>query len=497
MVCVKTSGTVLSTNHGNYIYSQKAYRIMHLPKQTILFFTISLLLISAAANAALTTTATITVKDPMALILVNDLPMACSASCPADCFYGFSACALDGDYTAQINYTHAGTNCDDSFLEPPYSELSPETVLYYCDLTAPTITDNYAYDGIWANTDQTVTLTPIDDASGIKEVKYCEGVNCTPDIVLASPYELDYTTDQNTTVRYQAWDNATAPGTPNPSLIGEYNVLLDKGAPITTCSDCALENPTVAGENTTFSPTCADGGSGCKNTTICADAACTVEYCNFDFGESDCSITTVECTADLDRPFWYYSCDNAHNCETIKGPSLYDIKKANGCSCTSPLECITNCVGGICWNMMPPSIDVSLEDATMYFGKTSRVIVTIKNKNPTSIEVPLYIGGFDDLKNWVWFTGHRTDEFRRSLISIVAPYETKAVSIDILGAKAGSYQIYVGPSTDYSEKYADMEIKIVHKSSGIFSTTPGLSGFSFIFLLVISLTIAMRGNKKV
>ncbi|MCK5234079.1 MAG: hypothetical protein KAJ91_04645 [Candidatus Aenigmarchaeota archaeon] len=144
-----------------------------------------------------------------------------------------------------------------------------------------------------------------------------------------------------------------------------------------------------------------------------------------------------------------------------------------------------------------PSVDINSEDVTMYSGKTTRVIVTIVNENPISFDVPLYIGGFDELKNWIWFTSHRTDEFKRSLNLVVGPYETTGVSIDILGADAGQYKMYVGPNTNYDEKYAEVNVNVVHQSTGIASTTPGLSGFSFIFLLAISLIIAMRGNKKV
>jgi hypothetical protein len=97
------------------------------------------------------------------------------------------------------------------------------------DWTPPTITDDYVNDSIWVNTDQTVTLTPSDATSGIKEVKYCEGAGCTPNIPLSSPYRLSYTIDQDTIVRYQAWDNAD-----NPSTIGEYNVKLDKTNPTAT-----------------------------------------------------------------------------------------------------------------------------------------------------------------------------------------------------------------------------------------------------------------------
>ena len=99
------------------------------------------------------------------------------------------------------------------------------------DITAPTITDNYANDGTWINLDQIVTLTPLDLLSYIGDVKSCEGVGCDPSIggILLSPYQLNYNSDQDTIVRYQVWDLAT-----NPSAIDWYNVKLDKTNPITT-----------------------------------------------------------------------------------------------------------------------------------------------------------------------------------------------------------------------------------------------------------------------
>jgi len=100
---------------------------------------------------------------------------------------------------------------------------------FYIDTTPPTITDNYEYDGVWVNEAQTVTLTPSDVTSGIKEVKYCQDTDCDPSTgtLLAYPYQLSYTADQITVVRYQAWDNAG-----NPSEIGEYIVKLDTASPI-------------------------------------------------------------------------------------------------------------------------------------------------------------------------------------------------------------------------------------------------------------------------
>ena len=106
------------------------------------------------------------------------------------------------------------------------NEETAKSQVLRLDKTAPTITDNYAYDGIWVNTDQTLALDPRDTPSGVKEVKYCTGDGCTPATALARPYELSYSADQDTVVRYRAFDQAN-----NPSLVSQFNMKLDKTAP--------------------------------------------------------------------------------------------------------------------------------------------------------------------------------------------------------------------------------------------------------------------------
>src|SRR3989344_8297054 len=128
------------------------------------------------------------------------------------------------------NYTYI-IYARDKYLDGTTIREITETGIIIRDITAPTITDDYANDGVWINLDQIVTLTPVDALSYIGDVKYCEGIACGPSTgtILGIPYQLNYNTDQNTIVRYQVWDLAT-----NPSIIGEYNVRLDKTAPVTT-----------------------------------------------------------------------------------------------------------------------------------------------------------------------------------------------------------------------------------------------------------------------
>ncbi|MCK4555491.1 MAG: hypothetical protein KAT83_02700, partial [Candidatus Aenigmarchaeota archaeon] len=330
-----------------------------------------------------------------------------------------------------------------------------------------------------------------------KSTQYCTDATntCVPSIAYTGSVPIS--AEGTTYFRYRSTDNAG-----NVQATVSRTVMIDKSPPVTTCVGCALPNPTPAGEDTTFSPGCADTYSGCKNTTICADASCSATYCGYDFGLS-CSIPTILCTYELEKPFWYYSCDNVGNCEAVAGPSIYDVKKTDGCECDASPECINDCAGGICGIWSEPSIDFELNGSglgissiTICFGKTFRIIVTITNTNPVSIDVPLHIDSFDELKNWVWFTGHRTDGHRRDLNVTVGPFETKRVSIDILGAKTGKYNMYIGPDADYQKKYTELEVKIIYKSRGIFSTTPGIGWSAFMFLIIAGLAITMYGTKR-
>lgn len=104
-----------------------------------------------------------------------------------------------------------------------------QSVEVQIDKTNPAVSDNYASSGAWVNADQAIGLNANDNLSGIAEVKYCTGAECMPEIALAAPYELTYTTDQDTIVRYSATDNAG-----NSSDVGEFNIKFDKTKPVTT-----------------------------------------------------------------------------------------------------------------------------------------------------------------------------------------------------------------------------------------------------------------------
>jgi len=180
---------------------------------------------------------------------------------------------------------------DDSF------SLTCDNELFYVDTTPPTITDDFVNDGIWVNVDQIVTLDPQDGSgSGISEVRYCEGIGCAPNLVLISPYQLNYNTDQDTIVRYQAWDNVGS-----PSIIGEFNVKIDKTTPIVDAGIDVITNVQVLQDATV------DGSVSGVASYLWSGAP------EINFGTSDAEDTTIDSIADGDYVIRLTVVDNAGN----------------------------------------------------------------------------------------------------------------------------------------------------------------------------------------
>jgi len=228
---------------------------------------------------------------------LNDVMYSMSCS-PGDVLFATSL--NDGDYyiSLYINYSMASKPTESYTV--PVAESS-----FSIDTTPPTITDDYALDGIWTNSDQTVTLTAEDGSgSGIANITYCEGMGCTPDTLLYTN-PLQYTVNQNTIVRYQARDNVN-----NPSIIGEYNVKLDKVKPTTTDNAPADWQTT----DITVTLTATDDLSGVANTTYCVSQipGCTPDSLG----------TTIPITQEGTSYINYYSTDNANNIETIKSATI-------------------------------------------------------------------------------------------------------------------------------------------------------------------------------
>ena len=99
---------------------------------------------------------------------------------------------------------------------------------YLFDETIPTVTDDYAYDNTWVNTNQTITLTPGDTGgSGIAQTKYCWGAACDLSSglgIVGTEIIVSSTTDN--TLRYKTTDTAD-----NDSSIHSLDVKVDKEGP--------------------------------------------------------------------------------------------------------------------------------------------------------------------------------------------------------------------------------------------------------------------------
>ena len=204
------------------------------------------------------------------------------------------------------------------------------------DKIAPTITDNYAYNGTWINSDQFVTLSPSDATSGLNVVKYCTGIGCDPSTGtnLTAPYQFTYNSDQNTTVRYQAWDNASL-----ASTVGEYIVKMDKSAPTVNAGTSKVTNVQLNQDATvdanisgvqTYSwtkvsgpGTLTFGTSNAEDTTIQADTeGVYVLRLNVTDNANNSAFSDINFTWDTSKPVF----SNLANQIVIKNyPFSYDI----------------------------------------------------------------------------------------------------------------------------------------------------------------------------
>jgi len=206
--------------------------------------------------------------DALVALSVYDPEPSSGTAWTKYCVDLMNTCTPSTGYTAPIGIAADGT----SYLRYHSADNAGnvetvKTVVVMIDKTVPTIADDYGYDGVWVDTNQTVTLSPFDALSGVATVEYCEGMGCTPAIELAYPYQIDYTTEQDTIVRYMVRDAAG-----NPSAIGEYNVNIDKISPTTESSFFSEEwqNADIAIELACSDPSLA---SGCNATYYCIDAA--------------------------------------------------------------------------------------------------------------------------------------------------------------------------------------------------------------------------------
>jgi hypothetical protein len=250
-------------------------------------------------------TATVTCSDSGSGCDATSYKIKIYSSNPVTCPTGYSQYTLTSPQTISSHSWVCGA-AKDNTGNTGYS--SP--VEFKVDEVPPTITDDYANDNVWINTATgTITLTPLDTGdSGLKAdpnaVKYCTGSGCDPSTgtTLSSPYQLSFSAEQNTIVRYQSYDNAGS-----SSTVGEFIVKIDLTAP-TTSDDYTDTNWYSTDRSITLTP--ADtGGSGIQWTKYCESTGC-----NPATGTSYSGTVTYTTTGD--HVFRYASKDNAGNVQT-------------------------------------------------------------------------------------------------------------------------------------------------------------------------------------
>ncbi len=234
---------------------------------------------------------TVTLSPADALSGINVVKYCTGAACTPDITTTDYAIEFNGDQDTILRY-----QTWDNASNP--SEIGEVNIKI--DTTGPTIIDDYANDAVWVNTDQTITLTPSDSGgSGIKEVKYCSGAECTPTNVLAAPYQLAYTTNQDTIVRYIVVDNAN-----RESGIGEFNVKIDKTIPTVT-EDYGNDGVWVTTDQTVNLTPADEGGSDIDVVEICYSAGCTPS--------DELEEYAISFTEDINMMVRYQAWDNADN----------------------------------------------------------------------------------------------------------------------------------------------------------------------------------------
>ena len=98
----------------------------------------------------------------------------------------------------------------------------------------------------------------------------------------------------------------------------------------------------------------------------------------------------------------------------------------------------------------------------------------------------MYLGSFDNIKNWVWFDGHKYDTNRRNITIQLGPKEERIITIKVLGGMVGQYSLAIGSDDDYTNKYDEITVNIIsnENAGGLFSPTPGL-GIISLFIIML------------
>ncbi|NOR85680.1 hypothetical protein GQ473_06190, partial [archaeon] len=192
--------------------------------------------------------------------------------------------------------------------------------------------------------------------------------------------------------------------------------------------------PIVPSSSITFNVNCADlGGSGCDYVNISSYDSVSGIYNNscvangFMAGMSSCAISLSTCeynTYDINVSVWD---SYGNNNDTINYGS-FQVKKADGCACLTDDDCAESCVDNICsssGNEPFVYFNRATTATTVKLSTIETIYVNVKNPTYATKSVPLYLGSFDNIKNWVWFDGHKYDSGRRNISIQLGPKEER------------------------------------------------------------------------
>lgn len=137
-------------------------------------------------------------------------------------------------YTSQLQYTSETTGTYLRYQSKDLAgnwQIDTEEIIIKIDNTAPTTSDDYAYNNVWVTSNQTITLTPNCDISGCEWTRYCTDTNNTCDPSTGTSYTVPVTisTEGTTYFRYASKDNAQ-----NTQTTVSTTVKIDKTPPTVT-----------------------------------------------------------------------------------------------------------------------------------------------------------------------------------------------------------------------------------------------------------------------
>src|SRR3989344_2170684 len=122
----------------------------------------------------------------------------------------------------EVNYTFI-IKARDKYPNGTTIREVTETGIIIRDITAPTITDDYANDGVWINLDQIITLIPIDALSGVADTFY--RINSGSWNLYSTPIII---TDEGINIlEYYSTDVAG-----NIESVNQISVMIDKSLPV-------------------------------------------------------------------------------------------------------------------------------------------------------------------------------------------------------------------------------------------------------------------------